>query len=117
MIQSMSLAVGVVMLALLWLGPLPSLAPHSFAAHMALHMGVVAVAAPLIAFGLASGAADPAEWWPRVFSAIPASLLELVVVWAWRGEWFDAYDAMLWLGAFAMIEMDVLQSFRPRAGV
>ncbi len=46
-----------------------------------------------------------------------AGIAALVVVWAWRGEWFDAYDAMLWLGAFAMIEMDVLQSFRPRAGV
>lgn len=82
--QVMALAIGVVMLAFLWLGPLPSLASHSFAAHMTLHMGVVAVAAPLIAFGLASGAADPAEKWPRVFSAIPASLLELAVVWAWH---------------------------------
>jgi putative membrane protein len=84
MIQSMSLVVGMVMLVFLWLGPLSSLAPHSFAAHMTLHMGVVAMAAPFIAFGLASGAADPAERWPRVFSAIPASLLELVVVWAWH---------------------------------
>ena len=46
-----------------------------------------------------------------------AGLAALVVIWAWRGEWFDAYDAMLWLGAFAMIEMDVLQSLRPRAGL
>jgi putative membrane protein len=84
MMQLMALAIGVVMLAFLWLGPLPSLASHSFAAHMTLHMGVVAVAAPLIAFGLASGAADPAEKWPHVFSAIPASLLELAVVWAWH---------------------------------
>jgi len=84
MIRSMSIAVAMVMLAILWLGPLPSLAPPSFAAHMTLHMGVVAVAAPLIAFGVANGAADPAERWPRVFSAIPASLLELVVVWAWH---------------------------------
>ena len=84
MIRSMSLAVGVVTLALIWLGPLPSLASHSFAAHMALHMGVVAVAAPFMAFGIAGAAADPAEKWPLVFSAIPASLLELVVVWAWH---------------------------------
>jgi putative membrane protein len=84
MIGSMLLAVGVVTLALIWLGPLPRLALHSFAAHMTLHMGVVAVAAPLIAFGIACAAADPAEKWPRVFSAIPASLLELVVVWAWH---------------------------------
>jgi hypothetical protein len=36
----------------------------------------------------------------------------LVAAWAWRQEWFDAYDAMLWLLAFATIEMDVL---RPKA--
>lgn len=33
----------------------------------------------------------------------------LVFVWAWRGEWFDAYDAALWLLAFATIEMNVLR--------
>ena len=36
----------------------------------------------------------------------------LVVAWAWRGEWFDAYDALLWLMAFALIEIDVLRSAR-----
>jgi hypothetical protein len=36
----------------------------------------------------------------------------LVVIWAWRREWFDAYDALLWLLAFATIEMDTL---RPKA--
>ena len=43
-----------------------------------------------------------------------AGLAILVLMWAWRGEWFDAYDATLWLGAFSMIEMDVLQVFRAR---
>lgn len=38
------------------------------------------------------------------------SLAVLVPVWAWRGEWFDAYDALLWLAAFAMIELDVLRN-------
>jgi hypothetical protein len=37
-----------------------------------------------------------------------ASLGTLVLVWCWRGEWFDAYDALLWLTAFAAIEMDLL---------
>jgi putative membrane protein len=41
------------MLAVAWLGPLPGMATHSFAAHMTLHMVVVAIAAPLIAIGLA----------------------------------------------------------------
>lgn len=36
-------------------------------------------------------------------------LAALVLLWAWRGEWFDAYDAALWLIAFATIEINVLQ--------
>lgn len=37
-----------------------------------------------------------------------AALLMLVPVWAWRGEWLDAWDAMLWLTAFFAIELNVL---------
>lgn len=37
-----------------------------------------------------------------------ASLAALVAAWGWRGEWFDAYDALLWLVAFAALETDVL---------
>ena len=37
-----------------------------------------------------------------------AGLVALVAAWLWRGEWFDAYDAALWLVAFATLEMDVL---------
>jgi len=33
----------------------------------------------------------------------------LVMAWVWEGEWFDAYDALLWIIAFATIEMDVLR--------
>lgn len=47
------------------------------------------------------------------FAATAATLYSglgvLVFIWAWRSEWFDAYDAFLWLVAFATIEMDVLQ--------
>jgi hypothetical protein len=39
-----------------------------------------------------------------------SGLAFLVLVWAWRREWFDAYDALLWLTSFATIEMDVLQA-------
>lgn len=35
-------------------------------------------------------------------------LLMLVPVWAWRGEWLDAWDAALWLAAFFAIELNVL---------
>ena len=78
------LPAGLFTLALLWAGPLPQLAARYFSAHMTLHMGVVAVAAPLVAFGLTGGRIDPTRTFPALFSAVPASVVELVVVWAWH---------------------------------
>jgi putative membrane protein len=75
---------GALTLMVVWLAPLPGLRPESFAAHMTMHMGVVAVAAPLIALGLAGGRFDPVRRAPRWFPPIPASLVELAVVWAWH---------------------------------
>jgi putative membrane protein len=75
---------GLVTLAVVWLGPLPELAGRAFSAHMLIHMGVVAVAAPMLALGVAGGALDPVPRAPRLFAPIPASILELVVVWAWH---------------------------------
>jgi hypothetical protein len=37
-----------------------------------------------------------------------SGLAALVFSWLWQGEWFDAYDAALWLVAFATIEINVL---------
>ena len=39
-------------------------------------------------------------------------LAALALAWAWRGEWFDAYDALLWLIAFATIEMNIFRKIR-----
>lgn len=78
------LILGFCLLALLWLGPLPALSRHAFSAHMALHMGVVAFAAPLIAIGAAGKWFDPVRRAPALFAPIPASLTELAVVWAWH---------------------------------
>lgn len=75
---------GVLILGLVWLGPLPGLAQHSFSAHMLIHMGIVAVAAPLLALAVAGGRFDPVHKAPELFAPIPASLLEFVVVWAWH---------------------------------
>lgn len=83
---------GAAVLAAAWLGPLPELARRAFSAHMAMHVSVVAVAAPLLAIGLArgfpgaggAGRLDPARRFPRLFSPVPASALELVVVWGWH---------------------------------
>ena len=78
------LAGGLLVLAATWLGPLPGWSRGSFAAHMLMHMGVVAVAAPMIAVGLAGGRHDPARRWPRWFAPMVASALEFVIVWAWH---------------------------------
>jgi hypothetical protein len=42
--------------------------------------------------------------------ALYGSLAALVAIWAWRGEWFDAYDALLWLVAFAAIELEAVKA-------
>ena len=34
----------------------------------------------------------------------------IVLVWLWQGERFDAYDGLLWLAAFEVIEMDLLRT-------
>jgi putative membrane protein len=75
---------GLLMLAAVWMGPLPQLATQAFYAHMTMHMGVVAVAAPLLAVGVAGGRLDPVRKVPKLFAPIPASVLELVLVWAWH---------------------------------
>ena len=78
------LVCGCLTLAAVWLGPLPQLARQAFWAHMTMHMGVVAVAAPLLALGVAGGRLDPVRQAPGLFAPIPASALELIVVWAWH---------------------------------
>lgn len=56
-------------------------------------------------------------WFTATAAVLCAALALLVLAWGWRGEWFDAYDALLWLIAFATIEMDVLKMTRREAAV
>jgi hypothetical protein len=49
-------------------------------------------------------------WFAAAATVFYAGLGALVLAWMWRGEWFDAYDALLWLTALAIIEMNVLES-------
>jgi putative membrane protein len=79
-----SLGAGLGVLAVAWFGPLPSLTTNSFAAHMTMHIAVVAVAAPLLALAMAGTKTDPVGAIPSLVAAIPASMAELVVVWAWH---------------------------------
>lgn len=82
--RGLLLAAGLVALAAAWLSPLPQLAAASFAAHMSMHVTVVAAAAPLIAGALAGSRWDPSVRWPALFAPLLASLIELLVVWGWH---------------------------------
>ncbi|QDS92839.1 Cytochrome c oxidase caa3 assembly factor (Caa3_CtaG) [Roseimaritima multifibrata] len=75
---------GWILLALAWMGPLPRWAESSFAAHMTLHMLIVAVVAPLLSIAMAGLRFDPVRKAPALFSPIPASVGELLIVWAWH---------------------------------
>jgi putative membrane protein len=77
-------AAGGLVLGCVWLAPLHELAPGPFAAHMTMHMGVVAIAAPLLTFAIAGGAHDPVRRYPRLFPPLAASVAELIAVWTWH---------------------------------
>ncbi len=55
-----------------------------FAHHMTMHVAVVAVAAPLLAVGLAGSRLDPTPAAPLLFAPLLAMGLEFVVVWGWH---------------------------------
>jgi len=78
-VKQAALLVGLVLVPLGW-----ALAPLGMTGHMTGHMIAVAVAAPLLAFGLAGGALDPAHRWPRVVTPMAMMLVELVAVWSWH---------------------------------
>ncbi len=76
--------IGWIVLIAAWLGPLPQMAQTSFAAHMTLHMAVVAIAAPLLSIAAAGLRYDPVKSAPALFAPVPASVGELLIVWAWH---------------------------------
>jgi len=83
----------------------------------AVNMGLWVAVVALLEFEVRRPAAA-ARWRPvllGVAAMLYSVLAALVLAWAWRGEWFDAYDALLWLTAFAMIEMNLLKLDPPAA--
>lgn len=76
------LLLGILVLFLAWGSSLPGLASSVFYAHMLMHMLVVAVAAPFIAIGLPAVKQDS-----LLTAPIPASMVELAVVWGWHAPW------------------------------
>lgn len=86
MMRAWPLIAGLLLLAALWLGPLPEMARRAFSPHMILHLGLTLVAAPLVAIGAIrllpthwrEGAGQPLS------AALAVSALEFVVVWGWH---------------------------------
>ena len=73
-----------------------------------LWIGVVALLEFEVRYPVAASAQRSALL--AVASALYGALAAVVLVWAWQGEWFDAYDALLWLVAFATIELDLMRA-------
>jgi putative membrane protein len=79
-----SIAAGVLVLAALWLGPLVPLSRTAFSPHMLLHLGVVVVASPMIAFGVARRLSAPHGFGNALSWCLLAATLEMVAVWGWH---------------------------------
>jgi putative membrane protein len=78
------LVAGVLLLVVAWAGPLPARVPHSFSAHMLLHMIVVGIAVPLIAAGVAPRLAGSRLMRSQLVLPVAVSLADIVVVWGWH---------------------------------
>jgi putative membrane protein len=83
-----SVTLALLSIGVAWFGPLQVVTGGPFSAHMTAHMALVAIASPLIAIALSNSRFDPVSAIPWLFAAIPASLLELVVVSAWHAPAF-----------------------------
>lgn len=101
MMQRALLISGILVLAAAWLGPLPRWSSTAFAAHMTMHMTVVAVAAPLLAVGMAGTRLDPVRQAPLLIAPIPVSMIELLVVWAWHAPALHHFARHSTLGLIA----------------
>ena len=71
-------------LAVAWSGLWHAVMPGPFASHMAMHVTVMALAAPMFAFALAGGPLDPAVARPALAAPVLAMVAELIVVWGWH---------------------------------
>ena len=112
-------------LALLPLGLIAS--DMGMTGHMVAHMTAVAVAAPLIAFGMSGTRADPAMRLPHVVSPMAMMLVELATVWLWHlptlraaahGSWMVmAIEQACFLVAGLLLWSSVLHAPQRIAGI
>jgi putative membrane protein len=90
MMRRMMATSGCLVLALAWAGPAALGIETGFAGHMIVHVAVVAIAAPLLAVGLAGSRLDPTPLAPLLFAPMLATALEFVVVWGWHAPFLHA---------------------------
>jgi hypothetical protein len=57
----------------------------------------------------------PQAFWLATI-AVFAGLVAMVAAWIWRADWLDAYDAALWIAAFATIEVDIFRFLQRKRG-
>ncbi|WP_313195150.1 cytochrome c oxidase assembly protein [Shinella zoogloeoides] len=81
--KSLARNLGLLLLIVLCTVLVASFGSGSFTVHMIVHMGVVAVAAPLIGYGMRGTPLDAAPGVARVTPML-ASFIELVAVWFWH---------------------------------
>src|SRR3546814_9035521 len=92
-----ALTAGIAVLAAAWA---VAAAGAGMTGHMAAHMAAVAIAAPLVAYGIAGTPADPATRLPRIVTPLSMSLIELLVVWGWHLPAARAFAAGTAAGLF-----------------
>jgi putative membrane protein len=78
------LAAGIAVLAGLWGSPLVALSHTAFSAHMILHLGVIVVAAPLLAASVAPWVPTPRSFGDAMRWYLLAAAFEMLVVWGWH---------------------------------
>lgn len=101
------LIAGFLVLAALWLGPLPAMSRTAFSAHMILHLGIVALATPLLAIGLFRAGLRLDRLRNIGTWTILAFLLEMVVVWGWHAPSLHEAAARS-LGVFLLQQVSFL---------
>lgn len=82
--RALPLGLAAFALAIAWLGLAPFSDRLGFLGHMTMHVMVIALAAPLLAVGLAGTRGDPTPYVPILFAPMIATVLEFVVVWGWH---------------------------------
>lgn len=81
---TLALAAGAVVLAGLWLSPLPVLSQRIFSLHMTLHLLVIVLAAPLVSYGLSRRLPPLRDVHDALNWGLLAALADMVIVWGWH---------------------------------